>query len=108
MKYRKKPVIVDAHVWNKNGDHPEDGSLPFHDGSGGLTEGRVVRRYRNPRVFGRDECQKCGMQMHEHGWIDCFGCSHTVCPGDIVVTEEDGTRYPCNPDVFMKMYEPEE
>jgi len=23
MKYRKKPVVVDAIQWHKNGDHPE-------------------------------------------------------------------------------------
>ena len=26
MKYRKKPVVVEATQWFVNGDHPEDGS----------------------------------------------------------------------------------
>ena len=24
MKFRKKPVVVEAHQWFKNGDHPDD------------------------------------------------------------------------------------
>lgn len=24
MKYRKKPVVIEATQWFKNGDHPED------------------------------------------------------------------------------------
>ena len=28
-KYRKKPVIVEAHQWFKNGDHPLDYSKDY-------------------------------------------------------------------------------
>ena len=31
MKYRKKPVVIEAHQWFKNGDHPDDYSKT-HDG----------------------------------------------------------------------------
>ncbi len=27
MKFKKKPVIIDATQWFKNGDHPEDKSI---------------------------------------------------------------------------------
>ena len=26
MKYRKKPIVIEAHQWFKNGDHPDDGN----------------------------------------------------------------------------------
>ena len=32
-KFRKKPVVVEAHRWFKNGDHPEDNCGSF-TGSG--------------------------------------------------------------------------
>jgi len=32
MQYRKKPVIIEAVRWFKNGDHPEDGSGVLMDG----------------------------------------------------------------------------
>ncbi len=31
-KYRKKPVVIDATQWHRNGDHPLDG--PFCDKRG--------------------------------------------------------------------------
>jgi len=32
MKYRKKPVVIEATRWFKNGDHPEDDVFrPFED-----------------------------------------------------------------------------
>ncbi len=33
-KYRKKPVIIEATQWFKNGDHPEDGCEIFDAGKG--------------------------------------------------------------------------
>ena len=29
MKFRKKPVVIDATQWFKNGDHPDDGQETF-------------------------------------------------------------------------------
>lgn len=37
MKYRKKPIVIEAYQWFTNGDHPEDGSRN--------NEGQVVKRY---------------------------------------------------------------
>lgn len=33
MKYRKKPVVIEATQWFKNGDHPEDGDEVFEEGN---------------------------------------------------------------------------
>lgn len=100
-RYRKKPVVITAHQWWKNGDHPEDSP----DGYPGV-EGQVVRYFRHPDVPSTRFCQTCGYAMHAHGWIDTLEGGHTVCPGDFVITGVRGERYPCKPDIFHQTYEP--
>ena len=102
-KYQKKPVVVEARQWFKNGDHPEDFS---ELGRGGLTEGHIVRYFRRPDVEGEKQCVKCGDDMHWHGWIDTLEGGHIVCPGDWIITGVQGEYYPCKPDIFEATYEP--
>ena len=98
MQYRKKPVIIEATQWFKNGDHPEDNCTES-------SEGAVVRYYRTPECDGEDLCKHCEVKMHDHGWIDTLEGGHIVCPGDWVITGVEGERYPCKPDIFEKTYE---
>jgi hypothetical protein len=122
-KYRKKPVVVEAVQWFKNGDHPEDDCRwvvltedqvkhlidseicldadtdPF------LSEGKIVRYYRHPRMDGETACSKCGDIMHNHGWIDTLEDGHNVCPGDWIIKGVKGEFYPCKPDIFELTYE---
>ena len=107
-KFRKKPVVIEATQWFKNGDHPEDechlvqpvsGVEPF------LSEGKVVRYFRHPDVPGERECGYCTQTMHNHGWIDTSEGGHIVCPGDWIITGVKGERYPCKPDIFEATYE---
>ncbi len=110
-KYRKKPVVVEATQWFKNGDHPQDGNEMFRDSETGemcRCEGQVVRYFRHPEVPGTHLCEHCGMTMHEHGWIDTLESGHVVCPGDFIITGVKGERYPCKPDIFAQTYEPVE
>lgn len=95
-KFRKKPVVVEATQWFKNGDHPKDGD----EG-----EGNVVRYYRRPDDHGRRICEQCGMRMHGHGWVDTLKGGHIVCPRDWIITGVKGEHYPCKPDVFEMTYE---
>jgi len=101
MKFRKKPIVVDAVRWWKNGDHPED----YPDGIPKDWEGRVVRYYRRPDVSGATVCGQCGQTMHYHGWIDTLEGGFTVCPGDWVIKGVKGEFYPCKPDIFEQTYE---
>ncbi len=103
-KYRKKPVVIDATQWHRNGDHPLDG--PFV-GEMYETEGAVVRFYRVPKVDGQTHCRHCGAVMHDHGWIDTLEGGHIVCPGDWIITGVKGEHYPCKPDIFAATYEEE-
>ena len=117
-KYRKKPVVIEATRWFKNGDHPLDYSKT-HDGfeDGELRqfspeerkangwEGDTVRYYRTPGLDGQTPCKHCGQIMHVHGWIDTLEGGHIVCPGDWIITGVKGEHYPCKPDVFAATYE---
>jgi hypothetical protein len=103
-RYRKKPVVIDATQWFKNGDHPADGA--FAREAPERFEGLVVRYYRDPGTSGERECKHCEQPMHVHGWIDTKEGGHIVCPGDWIVTGVAGERYPCKPAVFAATYEP--
>jgi len=108
--YCKKPIVVQATQWFKNGDHPEDdcrwiesnkqGELPF------LSEGKVVRYFRHPDVPADKLCEHCHTHMHNHGWIDTLEGGHIVCPGDWIITGIKGEVYPCKHDIFVATYEP--
>lgn len=108
MKYRKKPVVIEATQRFINGDHPEDESELINGGEGaGLfgSEGKVVRRYQRPECDDWQECKKCGDIMRNHGWTETLEGEHVVCPGDWVITSMADERYPCKPDIFEKTYE---
>ena len=75
MKFRKKPVIIEAVQWFKDGDHP------------------AVRLSRFAQVSGRV------------GVIDTLEGGHIVCPGDWIIKGVKGEFYPCKPDIFEATYE---
>jgi hypothetical protein len=75
MKFRKKPVIIEATQWFKNGDHP------------------AVQISRFAQVSGRV------------GVIDTLGGEMTVTPGDWIITGVKGEHYPCKPDIFEATYD---
>lgn len=118
MKFRKRPVVVEASQWFKNGDHPLDYTKtiaePFAEREpvtpeyrkANNWEGDVVRYYRLPVCDGELLCQNCGVRMHCHGWIDTLEGGHIVCPGDWIITGIKGEHYPCKPDIFEATYEP--
>lgn len=106
MRYRKKPIVIDATQWMQNGDHPLDKSKMIeHPFDSFLSEGLIVRRFRRPDVAGEKVCQHCTRTMHDHGWIDTLEGGHIVCPGDWIITGVMGENYPCKPDIFVATYE---
>jgi hypothetical protein len=113
MKYRKKPVVIEATQWFKNGDHPLDDSFCLGSAETGIEgdrqvyerEGKIVRYFRRPNISGEEICKHCGKAMHEHGWIDTLEGGHIVCPGDYIITGVKGEHYPCKPDIFEQTYE---
>ena len=118
-KYRKKPVLVEASQWFKNGDHPLDYSqdrIGLENGTERTFtsqerrekqwEGEIVRYFRRPDISGDSLCRHCSKAMHVHGWIDTKEGGHIVCPGDWIITGVQGENYPCKPDIFVATYEP--
>jgi hypothetical protein len=118
FSYRKKPIVIQAAVWEKNGDHPKD----YSEAMLGLEndemkvfspaeceakkwEGQVVRYFRHPDIGGQVNCKHCNAHMHDHGWIDTLEGGHIVCPGDMVITGVAGEFYPCKPKIFAATYE---
>lgn len=106
MRARKRPVEVDAQQWFKNGDHSDDACRIIENkGEKFLSEGKVVRYFRHPDVSGDEVCSVCKKVFHLHGFIDTLEGSHTVCPGDWIITGVKGERYPCKPDIFDRTYD---
>lgn len=120
MKFRKKPVVIEADQWFKNGDHPLDFSKTHVGYEGGYLkdfpsserkannwEGDIVRYFRRPDVSGETPCHhpNCGVRMHDHGWIETLEGGHIVCPGDWIICGVKGELYPCKPDIFEATYE---
>lgn len=96
-RYRKKPVVITACQWFKNGDHYSDGDPK--------TEGETVRYYRTPDATCDSKCRVCGVRLFAHGWIDTLEGGLRVCPGDFIIEGIEGEYYPCKPDIFYATYE---
>ena len=76
MKFRKKPVVIEATQWFKHGDHP------------------MVKFDPAPYV-----------RRDHHGWIETLEGGHVVTPGDWIITGVKGEHYPCKPDIFEATYQ---
>lgn len=85
VKYRKKPIVIEAVRWCVHGDHEN------------------VQPYRGLLKL---ICAYCRKPYSDHGWINTSEGGHMVCPGDWIITDAIvGEVYPCKPDVFRKTYE---
>ncbi len=82
MKYRKKPVVIEATQWFKHGDHPAVLFAPLETLD--------------------------GFKVGYHGWIQTLEGGHIVTPSDYIITGVVGEHYPCKPDIFELTYEPVE
>lgn len=89
MRYRKKPVVIEAVRWFGHGDH---GLVTPWVHPSGVDASRGV-------------CGYCPAPMGVHGWVDTFEGGHIVCPGDWIIRGVKGEHYPCKPDIFEQTYE---
>ncbi len=76
MKFRKKPIVIDAIKWI-----PCKGNCSPHDDEFGV----------------RHTITECGISTLE-GFM-------RLTPGDWIITGVKGERYPCKPDIFKATYE---
>lgn len=84
MKYRKKPVVIEAEQWFEQGDHKE--VIPIPD------------KYKD----------FLPVQEGATGYIDTLEGGHFVTAGDWIIKGVQGEYYPCKPDIFEATYEPVE
>lgn len=84
---RKKPIIIQASQWLKNGDHPN------------------VTSYITDLRNSDHNCSHCGLKMNAHGWVDTLEGGHIVCPSDWIITGFHGEQYPIKNNIFKETYE---
>lgn len=89
MKFRKRPVVVDAVQFHI--DEHFDGKRVHEDIPGVKTR---LDQYRD------------GQPPHRVFYIDTPEGPHTVSDGDWIITGVAGEHYPCKPDIFEASYEP--
>ena len=89
MKYRKKPVVIDAiQFTGENWEEVQE-----------FTEGNATNCICFPpstdRLYGA--VTKCTIHTLEG--------DHTATEGDYIIRGVHGEYYPCKPDIFKKTYE---
>ena len=89
MKYRKKPVVIDAEQYKEG---MEDGF-----------EERYIDHNHPNLTF--------GIQASENDtpvqvpYIKTLEGKHLITKGDWIITGIQGERYPCKPDIFNETYD---
>lgn len=89
MRFRKKPVVIDAWEWDET-----RATLELLQSVGMVTSGCIGHRDRP-------------------GWVGDLRISTLEGPlhaskGDWIIKGVNGEFYPCKPDIFAKTYEPED
>lgn len=86
MKFRKKPVAIDAWQWIKHGD---------------------VSHAPITKIDVDDDwvCAVCGEKASDHANCRTLEGYHIVCPNDWIIKGVKGEFYPCKPDIFEMTYE---
>lgn len=92
MKYRKKPIVIEATQWFAMGDHA---MVISHNDCFEAEQHKI--------------CAECKHMYKEHGIVstleDGTTAGHIVCPGDWIITGVKGEHYSCKPDIFGLTYE---
>lgn len=87
MKYRKKPIVVEAFKWTGDAEQIEDPEW-------------IVEAIKNNTVwFGNDGAKECCM------FIETLEGVHRAELGDYIIMGIKGELYPCKPDIFKTTYE---
>lgn len=86
-KYRKKPVVIDAHCWE-----------PTENG-------------RNKKPWPKSHLKALEFKVSAINlclFIPTLEGKMTALPGDWIIRGVKGEFYPCKPDIFEATYEPVE
>lgn len=86
MKFRKKPVVIEA--------------IQFLDENKREIKERFIPNYRTPLILISNEA---GTLLY--GEITTLEGTHKVTYGDWIIEGVQGELYPCKPDIFEQTYE---
>lgn len=87
MKYRKKPVVIDAHEFHNRGG--EDNRPPWLIEA---VESGIVKFHPRANAPG-------------YLTIQTLEGEHRAEDGDMIIRGVKGELYPCKPDIFAMTYE---
>ena len=87
MKFRKKPVVIDAYKWTGGPDQEEDPQW-------------IIDAIRNGIVWFNDVGTKSVTMT-----IATLEGNHLARTGDYIIKGIKGELYPCKPDIFESTYE---
>ena len=102
MKYRKKPVVIEAWQWLFNENQEEDPPWVLD---------AMNRKYGSPNSAAfwpdgnrRDDADP-NWTERPHIAIETLEGTHYAIPGDFIIQGVKGELYPCKPDIFRLTYE---
>ncbi len=87
MKYRKKPVVVEAEIYKPGMEDGFIGAVETNDG--------LVAKWKEDGRLGD----------YQVPFIRTLEGDSLIAPGDYIITGIKGERYPCKPDIFEATYE---
>jgi hypothetical protein len=91
MKYRKKPVVIEAITFNELVQHGRDSGANIINGM--------------PWSF-RYKGHEINHSSREYYWISTMEGTLKFTPQDMLITGVEGEIYPCRPGIFAVTYEP--
>ncbi len=100
MKFRMKPVVIEAVQWFPPGDPRHDPSILSHRKGNAVTPGDYrqtgdIYQFSTIKGMGDDI-----FLIRVGGPND----NVTIHPGDWIITGLKGEKYPCKPDIFEATY----
>lgn len=104
MKYRKKPVVIEAITFNELVEHghkfieenPTEGNYGVHDNGNERSGLPWSFKYKGRSItHENDECYL----------IPTLEGTHNFTPKDMLITGVRGEIYPCKIDIFEETYE---
>jgi hypothetical protein len=95
MKFRKKPVVIEAVQFNQPADHPAVKPAYFDQ------DGKI-------RWVQGDDPGVNVFACRQGFYIPTLEGGHEVTPGDWIIKGVQNELYPCKPDIFEATYEPVE
>ncbi len=85
MKFRKKPIVVEAEQW--------------------FPDGRTVAGVVYHTEYGIPRFDEFDSGTETYPVVNTLEGRMRVSPGDWIITGVKGEKYPCKPDIFAATYE---